>query len=210
MTAAMNASPRPVFASMLALACLAGVACATNPPSAIAAGDEQAATDPGHARIALALRDGVAAQARGRDGADALLAAADRLQALGAHADADGTDLAQQWRQDALAAGAQPRQPPMRGRALGAAYARGSLAAGGRNATRQVFLAGKAASVTVVPLSEQAIDVAIGPENKPSACARRASKPQASCRWIPGFTERYVIELANHGPHPADYFIIVD
>ncbi|GAB1407102.1 hypothetical protein MASR1M8_10210 [Thermomonas brevis] len=211
----MIASPRPASVLLLALVGLAGTACATNPPpadsnAAAAAVEATDATNPAHARLAQALRDGAAAQARGHDGADALLAAANRLLALGASPVDGGVDLARQWRDDALAAGAQPRQPPMRGRALGAAYARGSLAAGGRNATRQVFLAGKAASVTVVPLSEQAIDVAIGPENKPAACARRASKPQASCRWIPGFTERYVIELANHGPNPADYFIIVD
>lgn len=210
----MTHAPLPRAWPLILAACLANAACAGQPPISSAAGMPDAGanadTDPAHARIAWVLREGVDAQARGRDGADALLSAANRLLALGARPADDGTDLGSQWRQQALAAGARPTAPPLRGRALGAAYSRGNLAAGARSATRQVFLAGQAASVTVVPLSGQAIKVAIAPERKAGVCSRRATRPQASCRWTPDFTERYVIELANDGGQPADYFLIVN
>ena len=210
----MTRSTLPRAWALLLATCLANAACAAHPPAAGAAGVPDPAanadTDPAHARLAQVLREGVDAQARGRDGADALLSAANRLVALGAQPVDEAGDLASQWRQQALAAGAKPAAPPMRGRALGAAYSRGNLAAGARSTTRQVFLAGQAASVTVVPLSAQTIEVAIAPERKNDVCTRRASRPQASCRWTPGFTERYVIELANDGAQPADYFLIVN
>lgn len=197
-------------APLLLVASIASVACAHQPQASDASTAAVEQADPAHARLAQVLREGLQAQARGEDGADALLSAANRLYALGAHPADGGSDLAGAWRSEALAAGAKPVSPPMRGRALGAAYARGSLAAGARNAIRQVFLAGQAASVTVVPLSEQPIEVAIGPESKAGICARKATRPQANCRWVPGFTERYVIELANSGSQPVDYFLIVN
>lgn len=204
----MTRLPPALALCVLLTTAAAGVACATQPPAPVQSSAD--AADPRHVRLADTLRAGIDAEARGSEGADALLAAANRLSALGAQPGEGTADLAREWRGVAMAAGARPTAPPMRGRALGAAYSRGNLAAGARNATRQVFLAGQAASVTVVPLTEQSIDVAITAERKTTACARTATRPQATCKWTPSFTERYVIELANPGTQTADYFLIVN
>ena len=199
----MRSLPRLTCGLGLALLLAAGAA---------GAGDSTADPTPlRHRLLAKTLRAGAEASAHPQTSAHALADAAATLRRSGAVPMAEGEDLATRWERIASAHGGKaPPRLPLRGRALGAAYSRGNLAAGARSTTRQVFLAGQAASVTVVPLSEQAIEVAIAPERKAGVCARRATRPQASCRWTPGFTERYVIELANDGGQPADYFLIVN
>ncbi len=166
------------------------------------------ATPASHAAIAEALLAGSDA---GATDADRLLWAADQLSLLGAKAASDGEDLAQTWRAQALARGARPTQRPItRGRALGAAYRRGTLAPYGTSSTDQVFLAGEKAIVTVVPLGLSSLQVKVHREGDAPACQRSIGKPQASCQWVPDFTRRYTISVSNPGAQSGGYYLIVD
>jgi hypothetical protein len=82
------------------------------------------------------LAEGDLAQARGDQAA--LAAAADTLKLLGARPAEGQDDLSTLWSQQAQAGGAVHAGPVYRGRALGPAYRRGSLAAGGRVTLRRI------------------------------------------------------------------------
>ena len=152
-------------------------------------------------QIAEALAAGEAAQAKGKHAA--LLAAADRLDRLGARGEA-----AAQWRAQAMAAGARPRGSPWRGRATGPAYRRGELPSGGRLATEQVFMAGETALVAVVPVGAQPLHVSITGPDGAAVCEQRVTPPRAACRWLPVFTKRFRISIANPGAAPARYYLV--
>jgi hypothetical protein len=152
-------------------------------------------------QVADALAAGEAAQGRGRH--DAMLAAADRLERLGARG-----EVAADWRARALAAGAKSRGSPWRGRATGPAYRRGELPGGGRLATEQVFMAGETALVAVVPVGAQPLHVSITGPDGAAVCEQRVTPPRAACRWLPVFTKRFRISIANPGPTPARYYLV--
>ena len=152
-------------------------------------------------QTAAALAAGEAALETGRH--EALLAAADRLDRLGARG-----EMAAAWRLRALAAGARAGSAPWRGRATGPAYRRGELPSGGRLATEQVFMAGEAALVAVVPVGAQPLHVSITGPDGAAICEQRVTPPRAACRWLPVFTKRFRISIANPGPTPARYYLV--
>ena len=154
---------------------------------------------------ALAIARGVAAEEAGD--AAAMLEAARSLDSLGARAPSPEEDLAARWRSLARERGL-PEEPPLRGRALGPAYKKGVLAPGTMLATEQVFLAGQAAEVALVPSGGAALAMRVVARGKP-ICAREAAEPpRATCAWLPIFTERVSISVENRGSRPAAYYLV--
>ncbi|MDB5720340.1 MAG: hypothetical protein JWP15_958 [Alphaproteobacteria bacterium] len=153
--------------------------------------------------VALVLASGMAAEAAGNG--RAMLDAAGRLDASGARAE-EG-DLAMHWRDLARSRGIRDRVPPLRGRALGPAYRRGTLDAGAELATEQVFLAGQKAVVALVPQPGRNLSILVASPDKP-ICARDAQPPRATCSWLPLFTSRVRISVSNRGANPATYYLV--
>ncbi|MDB5696142.1 MAG: hypothetical protein JWN21_1685 [Sphingomonas bacterium] len=151
-------------------------------------------------QVADALAAGEAALMTGRH--EALLAAADRLDRLGARG--DGT--AAGWRARALAAGVRPRTP-WRGRATGPAYRHGELPGGAEMVTEQVFLAGESAHVAVVPAGHPLRVRITGPDGA-AVCEQQVTPPRVACRWLPVFTRRFKISIGNPGVTPARYYLV--
>lgn len=155
-------------------------------------------------RIAMAIESGEAAL-RNRDDY-ALIAAARALDQLGARPATGEPDLAAEWRTQARAGGHADFTPPFRGRALGPAYRRGTLNGGQGLETEQVFLAGQKAAVALVAPSG-AITLNIADAGGTAVCGS-AAPPRAQCRWLPVFTQRVRIRLANPGKATASYYLI--
>lgn len=153
----------------------------------------------------LAIARGAAAEAAG-DGRG-MLAAARSLEALGATPREGQADLAAYWRAQALARGVRDKAPPVRGRALGPAYSRGSLAPGATLSTEQVFLAGQRAEIALVPQPRRSLTIRVANKDKP-ICERASAGPRIKCDWIPIFTNRVQIRVTNPGPAPALYYLV--
>lgn len=155
--------------------------------------------------VSLAIARGAAAEAAG-DGRG-MLAAARSLEALGAAPRAGETDLAARWREQAAARGVRDKAPPVRGRALGPAYSRGTLAPGATLSTEQVFLAGQKAEIALVPQPGRSLTIRVAGKDKP-ICERISAKVRVKCDWIPTFTRRVQIRIANEGAAPARYYLV--
>jgi len=155
-------------------------------------------------RVALALASAQSAQAR--SDRDELARALGVIGRAGARPldDWHGADPVPAWR----ALVPENVSTPMRGSPLGPGYRTGQVSAGRSDSFEQVFLSGKKASIALstpgdTPLSLQVLDA----DRKPvcsTGDARRA------CRWVPLFTQRYVIEVRNSGNRVADYFLVVE
>jgi hypothetical protein len=96
---------------------------------------------------------------------------------------------------------------PLRGSPLGPGYRSGQVPGGRSDSFEQLFLSGRKASVALsapgnAPLSLRVLDAGHNPVC--TADDRRA------CRWVPLFTQRYLIEVRNGGSRVADYFLVVD
>ena len=179
------------------------------------AAPQQAATETTpqrHRLMAEALRAGERAETAPAESAQDLADAAWRLQRIGAMPLPGAEDLAVRWQRVAAEHGAKPQpHPPMRGRALGAAYRRDRLGANAESITRQVFLAGTRAVVTVVPADGDAdLQLQVSRDGADPACAREVGAPHATCEWIPSFTQRYTIRVSNAGARQAEYFLIIN
>lgn len=115
-----------------------------------------------------------------------------------------GTDPVPGWR--ALIPGTTGAV--LRGSPLGPGYRSGQIRAGQSDTFQQVFLSGRKASIALStvggePLSLRVIDAA----HKP-VCVADAQR--RACRWVPIFTQRYMIEVRNGGQSQANYFLVVD
>jgi hypothetical protein len=115
-----------------------------------------------------------------------------------------GTDPVPAWR--ALVPGATG--VALRGSPLGPGYRSGQIGAGKSDKFQQVFLSGRKASIALStvggePLSLRVIDAAQKP-----VCVADAQR--RACRWVPIFTQRYMIEVRNGGQSQANYFLVVD
>ena len=170
---------------------------------AIAAG--QADTPNPVDRVSLVLAQGMAAEQA--NNGRAMLAAARSLEALGARAEGTDDDLAARWRAKAKARGVVDKQQPNRGRALGPAYRRGVLAPGQTLATQQVFLAGQKAEVALVPEPGRTLAIRIAAPDQ-QICERATSAPRTVCSWLPVFTHRVEIRVANASARPAAYYLV--
>lgn len=161
--------------------------------------------------VLRSLEEGEAARAAGDY--TALLRAAQALEALGA-APAEGqADLATQWTLEARAQGVATSRLAFRGRALGPAYRRGFLAGGGTVTVRQLFLAGQRAQISVAQSdragSSDRLSIRVRDGAGGTLCDKRVGPPQVDCAWLPLFTDRYAIEIANGGNRPAAFYLIV-
>ena len=95
----------------------------------------------------------------------------------------------------------------MRGRPLGPGYRSGEVSPGGSEQIEQVFLSGKRASVALsIPGRGQlTLHVQNGREEPVCGQAGTASR----CQWVPVFTDRYRIKIANPGRTAVRYFLVV-
>lgn len=124
-----------------------------------------------------------------------------RLDALGARPADDMTDdPVARWR-----ASAGGDAIPYRGRALGPAYRRGTLAAEGELELTQTFLSGKKAVIAVSSPAGTAPALRVVSASGTTVC-----ESAASCRWIPTFTERYAITLRNPSRTARTYYLVVE
>ena len=201
-----------IVCSMAAIL-LAGCAGAPAIPTDIASTGETGAeeipdTDVG--MVAMALYKGDRANSRGAVDADALQRSAHMLASLGAHpAEKESGDLATEWNEIAVRNGAA-EMPPYRGRSLGPAYRKGSVAAGSSIALQQMFFAGKKAEISVVPSPNVELDLVVKSAKGKEICHSKVGEPNASCRWLPVYTSRYRIELVNKGKSSAGYYLVVN
>lgn len=192
----MSPTPRKcmVFAGGLAMAAVFGVpATAQDDASAPALGE----------RVALALSSAQTAQTKSDSAALAQALAVIERSGARPLGDWKGEDPVPAWR-----ALVPETQSPLRGSPLGPGYRSGKASPGGSDSFEQVFLSGKKASIALstpsdTPLTLQVLDA----DRRPvctTADARRA------CRWVPLFTQRYVIEVRNGGNRVAEYFLVVE
>ena len=173
------------------------------PPAAPAA--DMLPADP----VLRTLMEGDAALAGGN--AAQLMDVAQILKALGATPAEGQDDLAALWTQEAQTRGVTRSTLAFRGRALGPAYRRGLLEAGGSFTMRQLFLAGQRAQISVAPTGGGAAGLSIRVLGADGAtlCAKPVGGPQADCAWMPVFTDRYDIVIENGGSVPAAFYLIV-
>ncbi len=161
------------------------------------------------ATLADALRAGSAAEAGGD--AKGMMRAAMQLYRLGAHPVEGEPDLARIWGDKAQALGVAPVvMRPWRGRVLGPAYRRGVLAAGARFSTRQSFVAGQGADVTVQPVEGAQLELVVSEGDGRLVCAVSASREALGCRWVPTVTDINVITVTNPAPHAGRFYLILN
>lgn len=128
----------------------------------------------------------------------------DRLNAMNVKlAEGGDEDPLATWRSEHQAEGGTP----YRGRTLGPAYRRASVAPGARLTIDQVFYAGERAEIAAQASNGGNIALAIHNPRNEAVCAKSLS-PSANCNWLPIFTERFSIELENRGSQPASVYIV--
>lgn len=141
--------------------------------------------------------------------ADALRKAAQTLESLGAKPDEDQQeDLSRRWGERARLIDPSVTQPVYRGRALGPSYKKGMVSAVSTVSTVQIFLAGKKASVALVPGSSKPISITISDGQGNPICNRSTSSKPANCQWLPLFTERYRIDIQTSASLPVPYYLV--
>lgn len=154
-------------------------------------------------RVAAAL----ATAQKAEQAADpATLAAALRIiERAGAHPmdGWTGTDPVPGWRTLAPPAGS-----PLRGSPLGPGYRSGRIGAGQSDSFQQVFLSGRKASIALSSAGTEPLSLRVVDASHKPVCV--ADALQRACRWVPIFTQRYLIEVRNGGQSQANYFLVVD
>jgi len=120
-----------------------------------------------------------------------------------------GDDPLGQWRRENGAGSGAAGGPVYRGRTLGPGYRRARLAAGQRLVIDQIFNAGERAEMAAQTRAGQAVELAVANGQARKVCEARAS-PDARCRWVPIFTERFQITLINRGTGPASIYLVFD
>jgi hypothetical protein len=176
------------------------LASCVSPNDAQSASTSAAALSSDAGRLAVALADADAAFAR--NDRERLAEALRRVDALGGKPlDASSPELAR-WRQ------ATVQDPPMRGRPLGPGFRSGELSPGSSEQLEQVFLSGKRASVALTAPNNARLKLEIQDRHDAAVCGREGNPSQ--CQWVPVFTDRYRIRVANPGTAPVKYFLVVD
>jgi len=191
---------RALGPGIAAAALLSACATASAPPTSGASTDT--ALSPA-ARLALDLAAADAAFAAGET--KRLAATLPRIEGRNPRPlDTDAPDPVAAWR--AALPGAPP---PLRGRALGPGYVRGTLAAGAATRMDQLFLSGQAATIAASSTPQQAMRLRIFDAAGALVCDRAPAHAR-DCRFTPVFTQRYRIELSNGGAKSARYYLVVD
>lgn len=185
-----------VMALCAGLCAIPSAACSAAEPAPAAAPAQPSQAE----QIAALLASLEAAEAAGDKGG--MTAALARLDALGAQpAPGSADDPLPRWRAAAASEGAIP----FRGRALGPAYRRGTLAADSALELTQTFLSGKKAMIAVSSPGGAAPSLRVV-----SASGNTVCDSAASCRWTPVFTERYAITLRNPSRTARAYYLVVE
>ena len=165
------------------------------------------AVPPAPASLAGGLaRDMAAADAafEARD-TDALAKALHRIDRRNPRAiDDQAADPVARWR-----SAVPDIDPPVRGRALGPGYVRGTLAPGAARSLDQLFLSGEAATVAATSRPQRNLRLKIFDGAGRVVCDRSPAHV-GDCRFTPVFTQRYRIELVNGGGGMAQYYLVVD
>lgn len=179
---------------------LVGCAAQISAPATAASGD-----DAPLSRASLVARQLVAADAAYEAGDKAALGAALGGLANRSVRPLEGTvdDPVAMWRS------AVPDTPPLRGRALGPGYVRGTLAPGVSANLNQLFLSGKAATIAGESLPYKDLRLRIYDAAGQVICDRTPINSR-DCRFTPVFTQRYRIELRNDGEKTTRYYLVVD
>jgi hypothetical protein len=154
-------------------------------------------------RVALALASAQSAQGRSdRDGLAQALGVIDRSGARPLDG-WRGNDPVPAWR-----ALVPADQAPLRGSPLGPGYRAGKAMPGRSESFEQVFLSGKKASIALSTPGDSPLTLQVLDADRRPVCS--TVDPRRACRWIPLFTQRYVIEVRNSGSRVADYFLVVE
>jgi hypothetical protein len=103
---------------------------------------------------------------------------------------------------------AQDDEPPLRGRTLGPAYRSGVLGAGQRAIISQTFYGGAPANVSLQVATGSALRLRISDPANRNICEKAAR--QASCQWLPLYTQMHRIEVVNERAGDARYYIVFD
>lgn len=98
--------------------------------------------------------------------------------------------------------------PPLRGSALGPAFRRGLLKPGGQMQIAQTFLAGQRAHLAIEIRDGGPFRVDVMDSEEKSVCSRTGKR--ARCTWLPLFTERHSIRLANRSERDLTYFLVIE
>ncbi len=208
------------------VAVLAGLCagCATTPAplasadseplgEAVAADDPVVRTVQTIETIGALEAEGTIAAADYLDGIKALRRAGAR-PSVDAPEEAPGEQVALETRWLAAARALDPSAsiPPMRGRVLGPSYQRGTVAAGSAKVTTQLYLAGKKAKVALAGQGPAAARSGLRLEIRQSdgkpVCLRPSGSGKTGCEWIPLFSGRYEITVANSGPEPVQFTLV--
>ncbi|MEH6660049.1 MAG: hypothetical protein V7679_00250 [Parasphingorhabdus sp.] len=179
-----------------------------------------AQTSPGQADIAkpavdasavMRTADAIVAGQLGAKNSDAkaLRTAAQTLESLGARPDDDQeNNLSKSWSEQASTIDPSTTPPVYRGRALGPSYKKGMVSATARVSIDQIFLAGRKASVALVPASPKPMSIEISDGQGKNICTRHTSSKPANCEWLPLFTERYKINIRTSESRPVTYYLV--
>lgn len=154
--------------------------------------------------LAAALAQAASAEQSGDQAAMArAVAIIDRIGAR--PLEGESSDPVTLWRANA----SLQDKPPMRGRPLGPGYRSGRIRGGGTESFAQLFLSGTGASIAVsAPNGGRVAMRVIDPQAK-TVCKGEANRG-GTCRWVPLFTQRYTIEVANLGNEDVRYFLVVE
>ncbi len=105
-------------------------------------------------------------------------------------------------------ASAPDNEPPLRGRTLGPAYRSGVLGAGQSAVIQQTFFGGAPANVSLRVATGSALRLRISDPRDRNVCEKAAR--EASCQWMPLYTQVHRIEVLNDRAEDARYYIVLD
>lgn len=180
------------------------VACAGTPEPDVA-GIAAPLDAPGSSALRVAADLAAAEQAAAQGDTNALAATVARLRNRGAHPlDPAAEASLARWSADA---GADPA--PLRGRALGPGFRRGTLAPGESRVLEQLFLSGKSAEIALEGGTRARLRLTLRDAKTRLVCSHDPAAAR-SCQFTPTFTQRYAIEIANGGQSDATYFLVFD
>ena len=95
----------------------------------------------------------------------------------------------------------------MRGRPLGPGYRSGQVSPGSSEQIEQVFLSGKRASVALSIPGRGQLTLQVQNGREEPVCGNEGTT--SHCQWVPIFTDRYRIKIANPGRTAVRYFLVV-